>query len=339
MMRKFFEEKLSELQSVLEEKEKERDQLRHDLELAEKRNGASPEITALLQQKQEQIDVLKRLESNYKRQAITSLRSQDSDRLTLLQKDVVSMKKRKADLQKELASEKRHHIQEMGKLNKMMLRKDREINKFQKFANLQAKEMEKANAISKNRLEELTQLKRAIRNYKRGVGLDPVIVGRRQVRLHGEHRNAAGSEIGDCTVPPFVVDKIRDYFDSKVASVVRQAKTKIHWTCKFNLKTKWSGRSHNDSNGWNFPPLKRVRNDETVVKATYLTINLQNYAQVSYKSLSCDFLFFPYVSNVDCGVSRIQTRDFKKHGCKRFVWNGCSRASKGHILGESCFVT
>jgi hypothetical protein len=222
MMRKFFEEKLSELQAALEEKEKERDQLRLDLELAKKRNSASPEMIVMLQQKQEQIDALKRLESNYKKQAIPNSRSLDIDRLSLLQKDVITMKKRKADLQKELASEKKLHLLEMGKLNKAVLQKDREISKFQKLSTQQAVEIEKAKAVSKTRLEELTQLKKAIRNYKRGVGLDPVIVGRRQARVHCERQNLTETEIDENTVPSILADKIRDYFDSKVSSVVRK---------------------------------------------------------------------------------------------------------------------
>ena len=220
-MRRFFEEKLADLQLLLEEKESERDELRQELEFAEKRNSASKEMTELLQQKQEQIENLKRLQANYTRQ--TSIPSKASvDHLSRLQSDVTLMKKRKADMQKELAMEKKHHLQELGKLKKIVMQKDREIDKIQKISKSNADEMEKAKAISKHRLDELTQLRKAIRDYKRGAGLDPVIVGRRQVKSLDKECTITGRDGEQFFFPASVADSIRDYFDSKVAAVVHK---------------------------------------------------------------------------------------------------------------------
>jgi hypothetical protein len=223
MMRKFFEEKLADLLTALTEKEIERDQLKHELDLSEKRSGASQELMNLLEKKQEQIDSLKKMQANYKRQTMdSSQRSEGIDRLAQLQNDVKFMKKRKADMQKELALEKKHHMLELGKLNKMVSQRDREISKIQKISNQQSVDMEKAKAVSKNRFEELSQLKKALRLYKRGVGLDPVLVGRRQARSKSGRENERKFDSEEGHLPVFVADSIRDYFDSKVAVVVRK---------------------------------------------------------------------------------------------------------------------
>lgn len=220
-MRKFFEEKLAELQILLQEKESERDQLRHELEIAGKRNSASKEMTELLQQKQEQIESLKKLQANYTRQTSVSIDS-GVDHLSRLQSDVALMKKRKADMQKELATEKKHHMQELGKLKKVVMQKNREIDKIQKISKFNADEMEKAKAMSKHRLDELTQLRKVIRDYKRGAGLDPVMLGRRQGTSHDKDIAKSGANVDKSVVPASVANAIRDYFDSKVAAIVHK---------------------------------------------------------------------------------------------------------------------
>lgn len=233
-MRKFFEEKLTELQNSLAEKERERDQLRHDLEMAEKRSEASDELANLLHQKQEQINSMKKVQANYRRQTVESTKRLDEiERLKQLENDVKSMKKRKADLQKELALEKRDHMKELGRLNKILSQKDREINKIQKISNQRAVEMEKAKTISKTHLEESLQLKKALRLYKRGVGLDPVIVGRRQARACKDRKER---------IPVQVADSIRDFFDSKVSMVVQKEalvdRLAAEWEEYFDLITR-----------------------------------------------------------------------------------------------------
>jgi hypothetical protein len=93
--------------------------------------------------------------------------------------------------------------------------------------------------VARSRLAELAQLKKALKLYKRGVGLDPVIVGRRQVRTkgHGEGDTARNSE--GATID---VDSIRDYFDGIVASVVQKEvqvdKLVKEWEEYFELNTR-----------------------------------------------------------------------------------------------------
>ena len=243
-MRNFFEGKLADLQTLLEEKECERDQLRQELEIAEKQNSASMEMAELLQQKQEQIDALKRLQANYKRQTTLSPTS-GVDHLSRLQSDVTLMKKRKADMQKELAMEKKQHSQELAKLKKVVMQKDREIVKIQKISKSNNNEMEKAKAMSKHRLDELTQLRKAIRDYKREAGLDPVMVGRRQVNSHSKNNSTSGADSDHSNIPASVADSIRDYFDSKVVTVVHKEalvdRLAKEWEEFFHLTTQRQG--------------------------------------------------------------------------------------------------
>jgi hypothetical protein len=245
-MRKFYDDKLNELKNALEEKESERDQLLRDLQLAEERNSASEELKDRLREKQQQIDSLKKMQTNYKKQTGEASRNEaDIARLSQLQQDVKHMKKRKADMQKELAYEKRNHAKEVSRLSKMVGQKDREINKVQKYSNQLAVDAEKVKAISMMRLSELAQLKKALRLYKRGVGLDPVLVGRRQARTkekNGGDRKVKGSESMMSSID---VDSIRDYFDKKVASVVRKEalvdKLAKEWEQYFELNTRLKG--------------------------------------------------------------------------------------------------
>jgi myosin heavy subunit len=223
-MRKFFEEKVAELQILLNEKESERDRLLQELQVAEKQNKVNKEMTELLQQKQDQIENLKRIQSNYRKQT-TSPSSSSVEQLSRLQSDVSLMKKRKADMQKELALEKKNHMQEMEKLRKVVMQKDREISKIQKVSISNADAMEKAKAMSKHRLDELTQLRKAIRDYKRGAGLDPVMVGRRQIKSFDKHITISVAGSDESAIPASFSDTIRDYFDSKVAAVVHKEAT------------------------------------------------------------------------------------------------------------------
>lgn len=248
MMRRFYEEKLAELKAALVEKESERDQLQRDLQLAEERNSASDELKDRLREKHVQIEALKKMQMTYKKHTDERSRtSVEKDRLTQLQNDVKNMKKRKAIMQNELASEKRNHMKEVNELNKMVVQKDREINKIQKLSNQRAADAEIARTVSKSRLEDLAQLKKALRLYKRGVGLDPVLVGRRQVRTKGV-RNSERKIDGTAT-GAVDVDSVRDYIDSKVASVVRKEalvdKLAKEWEEYYELSTRLKEISNN----------------------------------------------------------------------------------------------
>ena len=231
-MRKFYEEQLDELHSALQEKETERDQLLKDLEDA--KEHSSDDLKDRLKAKERQIESLRKVQLNYKKQTAASAKAAaDLNKLSKLQSDVKLMKKRKADMQKELAYEKRMHQKELNRLNKVVVQKDRQINKIQKASTQHQIQAEKATAISKNRLEELAQLKKTLRRYKREVGLDSVLVGKRQSARKQDYIVGATS--------PFDADKVRDYFDEKVATVVRKEalvdKLAKEWEEYFELYT------------------------------------------------------------------------------------------------------
>lgn len=244
MMRLFYEEKLNELQQTLVERENERDQLVMDLESAKEANTVSEELQTKLSKKQEQINALKKMQQDYRKQTANSTRkTADLNRLGKLQGEVKSMKRRKADMQKELALEKRNHAKELNRLNKMVIQKNREINKIQKASTKHEIEAEKAKNVSKNRLMELSQLKKTLRQYKRGIGLDPVLVGRRQ-SSHPRKQPSSGNKSA------VDVDRVRDYFDKKVANVVRKEalvdKMAIEWEEFFHLNTQLEDLDRND---------------------------------------------------------------------------------------------
>jgi len=151
------------------------------------------------------------------------------------------MKRRKADLQKELASEKRSHAKDVNNLNKIVMQKDREISKIQRASNRHALEAEKAKQVSKNRLEELAALKRTLKNYKRSAGLDPVLVGRRQSRPNPRSKGSVVANDNGNSAASFDADSLRDFFDKKVAHVVRKEalvdKLAKEWEEYFELNT------------------------------------------------------------------------------------------------------
>ena len=209
-----------------------------DLENATSRTTRSSEkLKARLKEKEEQIVALKRMQENFRKQTVAAKqRAADQENLDQLQHDVKLMKRRKADLQKELASEKRNHQKDVNKLNKMVMQKDREISKIQRVSNRHAMEAEKAKQVSKTRLEELAHLKKTLKSYKRNAGLDPVLVGRRQTRISNTGSNQSQSSIN--------TDLVRDYFDKKVAHVVRKEalvdKLAKEWEEYFELNTQLS---------------------------------------------------------------------------------------------------
>ena len=222
-MKEFYEAKLQEMEASLAEREREREQLLQDLEKATGRTTRSSErLKARLEEKEEQIAALKRMQENFRKQTAAAKRKvADQENLNQLQHDVKLMKRRKADLQKELASEKRDHVKDVNKLNKVVMQKDREISKIQRVSNRHEMEAQKAKQVSKSRLEELAHLKKTLKSYKRSAGLDPVLVGRRETTRNTSLRSDQPQNDRD-SMSSVDADLVRDYFDKKVAHVVRK---------------------------------------------------------------------------------------------------------------------
>jgi DNA repair exonuclease SbcCD ATPase subunit len=230
MMRTFYEKKLNDLQSALAERESERDRLLEELEAAKDQHGTSEELKQRLDEKEQQIEALKNMQRDYQRQtAVASKSAADLSKLIQLQNDVKNMKKRKADMQKELAQEKRVHARDVTRLNKVVSQKEREISKIKRESTQHEIEASKAKAVSKNRYEELSQLRKTLKQYKKEIGLDPVLLGRR----HSATNQPSNREVDFNT--------LREYFDMKVAGVVRKEalvdKLATEWEEYFELQT------------------------------------------------------------------------------------------------------
>jgi hypothetical protein len=163
---------------------------------------------------------------------LTAVSSKNEAEIRKLQNDVHAMKERKVSMQKQLAEERKAHAQEIKRLQKEFLQKDRETRKWQKISTQKTLEAAKANHIAQMKAQQISQLREKYKGaektirmlqIKKGVmakaGLDSVIVGRRGKDASStseQGRNPASDDRG------VDVDSLRDYFDTKVAEVGRK---------------------------------------------------------------------------------------------------------------------
>ena len=228
-MREFYEEKLREMEDIVAVKEAETEKLCEELKKIGAGHSRGKELTEKLKAKQAQIADLKRRQSELSR--LTSVASRNESQIDRLKNDVREMKSKKTDLQKQITSERKSHMTEVKKMKKESMQKDRELTKTKREVNKKSQEASKAQKIAKARLEQMTQLKAKyketekrlrMKTVKQGVlkkaGLDPIIFGRRQLEDRGgvKHRPKSGDK------KEADVDKLRDFFDEKVADVSRR---------------------------------------------------------------------------------------------------------------------
>ena len=228
-MREFYEEKLREMEDIVAVKEAETEKLCEELKKIGTGHSRGKELTEKLKVKQAQIADLKRRQSELSR--LTSVASRNESQIDRLKNDVREMKSKKIDLQKQITSERKSHMTEVKKMKKEYMQKDRELTKTKREVNKKSQEASKAQKIAKARLEQMTQLKAKyketekrlrMKTVKQGVlkkaGLDPIIFGRRQPEDRGgvKHRPKFGDK------KEADVDKLRDFFDEKVADVSRR---------------------------------------------------------------------------------------------------------------------
>lgn len=135
-------------------------------------------------------------------------------------------------MQKQLAVERKAHAQEIKRLKKEVMQKDRETRKWQKISDQKTSEAAKANHMAQMKAQQLGQLREKYKDaektirmlqIKKGVmakaGLDSVIVGRRG-KDTSSTRDQGRNPANDGRVVD--VDSLRDYFDTKVAEVGRK---------------------------------------------------------------------------------------------------------------------
>jgi len=253
-----------EMENALNERETEREKLLQRLRQAKTGDtDGVKELQFLLKEKDHSIADLRKKHRQLK--DLTAVSSRNQLKIAQLQDDVKEMKRRKVDLQKLLARERKDHAIELKRLHKDAVQRDRELGRWKKKSADQENEARKANLVAKVRQEEIGKLRAKYKDsekrlrllsVKRGVmakaGIDPVMVGR---RLGGTKiANNAFRHAKVCE--PIDMNALREYFDEKVAEVVRKEaivdKMAREWEEHFELTTQkeqLSNKSDGDSAG------------------------------------------------------------------------------------------
>lgn len=229
-MRGFYEEKLKEMEALLAEKEHETEVLSEELKNLDKNHDSGKELAGRLKLKQEEVTELKRKQAELSR--LTRVASKNESHISKLQNEVLGMKQKKVELQKQLTNERKSHALEVQKLKKEAMQKDRELNKVKKLKDQKSVEAQRAQQVAKSRLEQVNLLKSRykesekklrMQTVKNGLlskaGLDPVMVGRRQYRIREESKQSASD--AEKLSHEINIDGLRDKFDQKVAEVGR----------------------------------------------------------------------------------------------------------------------
>lgn len=252
-MREFYEDKLRRMETMLTEKEQERETLLQQLKQSqESGQSGSKEIEEKLGQKEKHIaDLRKRKQDLIK---LTAVSSRNDIEINRLHDEIQTMKRLKVDLQKKITEERKLHTKQMKELQKTSLLKDKELADAKRISSRKEIEAARANQVAKQRLDELSQLRSKYKDsekrlrmasLKRGVlakaGIDPVIVGRKEnalspsrpgkndiskrngkVGASGRTTSVLNSNAYQAGANTIDVDKLRLYFDQKVANVVRK---------------------------------------------------------------------------------------------------------------------
>lgn len=365
-MREFYESKLKEMELSLMEKEEERETLVRKLEEAQKAKAGgakSQELKEKLREKEAHIATLRK--KSVELRNLTNVSSRNAQELERLTKDVEEMKRRKVDMQKQLAAERKEHANHIKQLQKEAMQKEREIAKYKQITSRKEIEADKANRVAKSRLEELgvlrqkfkdTEKKLRVASVKRGVmekaGLDPILVGIRDKGKHNIDTNA-----------------LRDLFDEKVAKVARKEavvnKLAEEWEQHFQLTLERDEVAKNTSS-------EDLENIELQLK--YKEDRIRNLAKRLQREGSMDgstrenersdnkdsFLFDAQFERVCKGRvpfllgrvvpfddvlitdsnflfrSSCASRSGSQITCEGFIWNGCSGASACRCFGQNC---
>ena len=218
-MRQFYEEKLAQMELTVNERERERDSLLVELErLEESKNahsvGKIDEMRKTLKDKESRILQLKHRHSELL--SLTKISSRNEKHIEDLKYDVVSMKKQRVDLQKQIAQERKSHFNEIKALKQQAMKLDRETTKLRQESNRKSQLIENAQRLAKTRLEEVSRVRSKYREaekklrmqiLKQGMmaqaGVDNVLTGRHE-RSERKAKTAPDS------------NKLRRFFDEKV---------------------------------------------------------------------------------------------------------------------------
>ena len=217
-MRIFYEEKLSKMEDAILEKEFEFENLKRDLEQSISSKAGNDRIEALkmeIKLKEERIENLRIKQREL--QNLTKVSSRNTKHIADLKVELVSMKRQRVELQKQIARERKTHSNELKNLKKQAMKLDREATRLRQESDKKSKQIESAQRLAKTRLEEIgrvrsryrdTEKKLRMYTLKKGVmaraGVDPILTGH---NYSDEKRNKSHPD----------PNKLRKFFDEKVS--------------------------------------------------------------------------------------------------------------------------
>lgn len=164
-MKTFYETRLQQLSTEMQEKQEEREKLLHELqEIAEKNSEAEvlkvreSKLREELRNKDEELKVMKKKQQELR--SLAQAQSQYSAQLTKLESDIVSMKKQRVDLTKQLQLEKKNHLAALTEKAREIDRLKRELAKASAEVKRLGKVSETAEQKMKDALREGAMLKK-----------------------------------------------------------------------------------------------------------------------------------------------------------------------------------
>ena len=217
-MRHFYEAKLIEMEKTLNEKEREREDLMHELDQIEvsKEHESLEKIAAMkeeLRVREIKIAALKTKQAELRN--LTQVSSRNEKHMGELKSEVIMMKKQRVELQKKIMQERKVHMNEMKTLKLETSRLNREATKLRHESSRKSQQLESAQRLARTRLEEASRVRSKYREvekqlrmqtFKRGVmaraGIDGILTGRQS----GGERTSSSSYL----------KKLRNFFDEKV---------------------------------------------------------------------------------------------------------------------------
>jgi len=245
-MRSFYENKLGQMESHLNEKKDERDNFQMELTKLQQNKGIKSNNISKLQKslevKNKIILDLSKKQSELKNLAKVS--SRNSNVIDRLKNDLLVMKRSKVELQRQVASERKAHAEAVKNMKQVAHRKDREAAKCNKELSRRVTKAEKTAKVANSRLGDLnilrTKYKEAekklrMHRLKTGimerVGVDAVMRGSRKRK--GNHFKTSPMNIATKSTKNIPkskskkkstinVEKLRSYINAKISDVGRK---------------------------------------------------------------------------------------------------------------------
>lgn len=222
-MRVFYEKKLESAERLLEQRETEREALRQRLAAA----ATDPDdARRQLDAKDRHIAHLKKQRTNLARLARVS--SGNDAAAERLERELVELRRQKADLARRAAAERREHADEVRRLAKDLRQEERAANRWRTKSRAHEAAAENAKRVAKSRSTEIVRLRERYRDAERELRVRTVAKGalRRagvDATMVGRPRRETGRERTDDpgTKDRLPVDAVRRFLSDRVSRVGR----------------------------------------------------------------------------------------------------------------------